>query len=154
MPKTGRNEPCPCGSGKKYKRCCLAKDEQRERQAMAAAAVEIGDDGGFHDQHGFCDDCYNELVEASNLVVDLVDAGKLDEAEEAAQALLQRFPDVHDGYARLGLVHEMRGNTDQAIEYYRKVIDFARRHPDADEPVFEADYQRLIDRLQRSKPSA
>ena len=22
--KTGRNEPCPCGSGKKYKRCCAA----------------------------------------------------------------------------------------------------------------------------------
>ena len=22
MPKTGRNEPCPCGSGKKYKKCC------------------------------------------------------------------------------------------------------------------------------------
>jgi peptide deformylase len=23
--KTGRNEPCPCGSGKKYKKCCLKK---------------------------------------------------------------------------------------------------------------------------------
>jgi len=22
VPKTGRNEPCPCGSGKKYKKCC------------------------------------------------------------------------------------------------------------------------------------
>ena len=22
---TGRNEPCPCGSGKKYKKCCLGK---------------------------------------------------------------------------------------------------------------------------------
>lgn len=22
--KTGRNEPCPCGSGKKYKKCCMA----------------------------------------------------------------------------------------------------------------------------------
>ena len=22
---TGRNDPCPCGSGKKYKRCCGAK---------------------------------------------------------------------------------------------------------------------------------
>ena len=22
MPKTGRNDPCPCGSGKKYKQCC------------------------------------------------------------------------------------------------------------------------------------
>jgi uncharacterized protein YecA (UPF0149 family) len=21
-PKVGRNEPCPCGSGKKYKLCC------------------------------------------------------------------------------------------------------------------------------------
>ena len=25
--KTGRNAPCPCGSGKKYKKCCLHKDE-------------------------------------------------------------------------------------------------------------------------------
>lgn len=23
--KTGRNDPCPCGSGKKYKKCCLDK---------------------------------------------------------------------------------------------------------------------------------
>ncbi|MDA8124096.1 MAG: YchJ family protein [Deltaproteobacteria bacterium] len=23
-PKTGRNDPCPCGSGKKYKKCCGA----------------------------------------------------------------------------------------------------------------------------------
>ncbi|MBT5063862.1 MAG: hypothetical protein HOM65_15635, partial [Verrucomicrobia bacterium] len=21
-PKVGRNDPCPCGSGKKYKQCC------------------------------------------------------------------------------------------------------------------------------------
>ena len=25
-PKVGRNEPCPCGSGMKYKKCCLGKD--------------------------------------------------------------------------------------------------------------------------------
>ncbi|MBP9521733.1 MAG: SEC-C domain-containing protein [Enterococcus sp.] len=24
--KIGRNDPCPCGSGKKYKKCCLGKD--------------------------------------------------------------------------------------------------------------------------------
>ena len=23
--KIGRNDPCPCGSGKKYKQCCLTK---------------------------------------------------------------------------------------------------------------------------------
>ncbi|RLG14923.1 MAG: plasmid pRiA4b ORF-3 family protein [Candidatus Nanohalarchaeota archaeon] len=26
--KIGRNDPCPCGSGKKYKRCCLLKEKE------------------------------------------------------------------------------------------------------------------------------
>ena len=28
MPKVGRNDPCPCGSGKKYKSCCMNKTEE------------------------------------------------------------------------------------------------------------------------------
>jgi hypothetical protein len=36
----GRNDPCPCGSGKKYKQCCLAKDEEKARAARAKAAAE------------------------------------------------------------------------------------------------------------------
>ncbi len=28
MAKTGRNEPCPCGSGLKYKKCCLLNQTQ------------------------------------------------------------------------------------------------------------------------------
>ena len=27
--KPGRNDPCPCGSGKKYKKCCLDKDFEK-----------------------------------------------------------------------------------------------------------------------------
>ena len=30
-PKVGRNDPCPCGSGKKYKNCCMKKDQEMER---------------------------------------------------------------------------------------------------------------------------
>lgn len=41
--KVGRNEPCPCGSGQKYKKCCFEKDAEAEavaaRQASAAAAA-------------------------------------------------------------------------------------------------------------------
>lgn len=33
--KPGRNARCPCGSGKKYKRCCLDKDEAEEARALA-----------------------------------------------------------------------------------------------------------------------
>ena len=36
----GRNDPCHCGSGKKYKNCCLAKDEAAAREARAKAAAE------------------------------------------------------------------------------------------------------------------
>lgn len=25
----GRNDPCSCGSGKKYKQCCLNKDKKK-----------------------------------------------------------------------------------------------------------------------------
>ncbi len=32
-----RNAPCPCGSGKKYKKCCLARDEQRAAEPRPAA---------------------------------------------------------------------------------------------------------------------
>jgi len=31
IPSVGRNEPCICGSGKKYKKCCLQLHNQRKR---------------------------------------------------------------------------------------------------------------------------
>jgi hypothetical protein len=36
----GRNDPCHCGSGRKYKQCCLAKDEGAARAAREKAAAE------------------------------------------------------------------------------------------------------------------
>jgi len=36
--KPGRNSPCPCGSGKKYKKCCLEKDEAQARSEAEAAS--------------------------------------------------------------------------------------------------------------------
>ncbi len=38
-PRVGRNEPCPCGSGKKYKRCCFEKDQARLRDSSDIAGV-------------------------------------------------------------------------------------------------------------------
>ena len=34
----GRNDPCPCGSGSKYKRCCFGKDQQRLQMSTDVAA--------------------------------------------------------------------------------------------------------------------
>lgn len=32
--KIGRNDPCPCGSGKKYKNCCLKTGEYETRHQI------------------------------------------------------------------------------------------------------------------------
>jgi tetratricopeptide (TPR) repeat protein len=93
------------------------------------------------------------LAEASNAAVDLVHAGKLDEAEQAARDLLVRFPYVHDGYDRLGMVYEARGDNKQAAHYYRQALDFIRQHPDhyADSGM-EAVFQKLVAKLDPSTP--
>jgi len=38
--QVGRNDKCPCGSGRKYKQCCLRKDEEKARVAREKAAAK------------------------------------------------------------------------------------------------------------------
>ncbi len=142
MAQTGRNAPCPCGSGKKYKRCCLEKDEAAAL-AKANGAREAARARAELD--ALADD--DDLDGVSNAVVDMVRAGKLDEAEAAARDLLARFPQVHDGYDRLGMVCEARGDKKQAALYYRKVVEFARQRPDDYDPEIADNFQNLADRL-------
>lgn len=37
MNEIGRNDPCHCGSGKKYKKCHLAEDQVKESKALQKA---------------------------------------------------------------------------------------------------------------------
>lgn len=155
MPKTGRNEPCPCGSGKKYKHCCLPKDEEAERAAFAekkktAAEEERERTRELAAMRERIDAQLEEdadLTEESNAVIDLVHAGRLDEAERAARDLIVRHPYVHDGYDRLGMVYEARGQKREAADCYRKVIDFVTTHPEQYEPDFATTFRKLVDKL-------
>ena len=69
--RIGRNEPCPCGSGKKYERCCLHQHEataERTAGAPARAAAQLAPPVfAWEDDDG--------LDEASNRVGDLVHDG-------------------------------------------------------------------------------
>lgn len=51
--KLGRNDPCHCGSGKKYKRCCQAKDQDVLADASAYAGVTRTQ---LHENPGIVDD--------------------------------------------------------------------------------------------------
>jgi len=39
--KIGRNDPCKCSSGKKYKKCCLPKEQEADRQECAYWKAKI-----------------------------------------------------------------------------------------------------------------
>jgi uncharacterized protein YchJ len=39
---THRSAPCPCGSGLKYKRCCLPKEEARTRTRQQSRVKKSG----------------------------------------------------------------------------------------------------------------
>jgi len=114
MAKIGRNAPCPCGSGKKYKKCCLAlhsTSSPRQDSDIPSSIAEADLD---------------DLDMLSNSVLDLIEQGRLDEAEDACCQLLSRYPDQIDGVERLARVHEARGDKKKAAEYYRKAAVFAQ----------------------------
>ena len=147
MAKPGRNDPCPCGSGQKYKRCCLAKDQEAERAALKAAAEARAAEAAQDEHDFYAADEEDELTRDSNAIIDLVHEGKLDEAEKAAREFLDRYPYVHDGYDRLGMVYEARGDRKAAADCYRKVIEFVKAHPKQYEPTFTVTFEQMIDEL-------
>ncbi|MBT3259638.1 MAG: hypothetical protein HN366_24745 [Deltaproteobacteria bacterium] len=105
MKKTGRNEPCPCGSGKKYKKCCLN-----------ASNLPIGGTP-----------FYTDLDDLSNQVPDLIREKKFVEAEAVCGKLLLQFPEQIDGLHRYAELFEAQGKHQEAAEYYRKTVEFAEQ---------------------------
>ncbi|QUH20553.1 SEC-C domain-containing protein [Alkaliphilus sp. B6464] len=64
--KIGRNEPCPCGSGKKYKKCCLNKtEEQRLADAIMYSMKSIKNDARIKKcLHPKQEECDQKIIKA------------------------------------------------------------------------------------------
>ncbi len=118
MARASRNDPCPCGSGRKYKKCCLEADGQR-------LAKGSGRSGG---SNAAVKTAVTELDELSNSVIDLIRAGDLAAAEAACHRLQQCYPDQVDGIWRLAIVHEARGDRLAAARCYREAAGFMQSH--------------------------
>jgi SEC-C motif len=41
MAKVGRNEPCPCASGKKYKHCCEKKADSSKMSSLMLVVIAV-----------------------------------------------------------------------------------------------------------------
>jgi hypothetical protein len=142
MAKIGRNQPCPCGSGKKYKRCCLARDQAARADAFPPPVAPVAPPGDHFGE--------TELDRLSNSVVDLINDGRLEEAEAACQTLKEQYPDVIDWLMRTAMLHEARGETLLAIDYCERVLAWMDENPDDFEPASREPFRDDIDRLRRS----
>lgn len=64
--KIGRNAPCPCGSGIKYKKCCLNKSEEhRLAEAVATSLLNIRNEARIKEcLHPNTNECNGKIVKA------------------------------------------------------------------------------------------
>jgi hypothetical protein len=140
MQKIGRNDPCPCGSGKKYKKCCIDKIEAEKKliqqEIDAVLAADLDED--------WLDD---ELEELSNSVPDLVEEQHFDEALAVCERLREEWPEVVDGLDRAAFVHEAMGHHALALDFYRQALEFTER-PDQYDGFDEDLRQEWRDKIQ------
>ncbi|MBI5657962.1 MAG: SEC-C domain-containing protein, partial [Nitrosomonadales bacterium] len=96
MNKPGRNDPCPCGSGKKYKQCC---------QQRKAPATSGGPDAA-----------------ALQAALEHHRAGRLPQAQAIYQQILQAEPDHPDALHYLGAIASHDGRHRDAAELIAKAV--------------------------------
>ena len=116
MSANGRNEPCPCGSGKKYKKCCLEGDEAQARQTRAAALPGIPEDN-------FTAELLPQVDEAVDRLLIRVEKGQFENVEAGLEALLRKHPDYHATNYAMGVYLAMvLGDCERAIPFFEKAV--------------------------------
>jgi len=101
MKKPGRNDPCPCGSGKKYKQCC---------QSHAAVPMAGARSTGMN------------VSDAIQAALGCYQAGQLAQAEALCQQILKASPKHPDGLHLSGMIASLMGRNEAAVDLIGKAI--------------------------------
>ncbi len=107
--KIGRNEPCPCGSGKKYKQCC---EQTGVTHQQTAANI-------FNPQ------------QALQSAMAQHQSGNLAQAETLYKQVLQSTPNQPDTLHLLGLIAKQKGDLKTAVQLIRKSLSFNPNYVEA-----------------------
>jgi tetratricopeptide (TPR) repeat protein len=97
--KPGRNDPCPCGSNRKYKQCCLLRDEDGKTAGSRASVLQSLQTALGHYQ-----------------------AGRLQQAGDVCRGVLEASPDHPDALHLAGLLARQEGRNDLAVELIGRAI--------------------------------
>jgi len=100
MATLSRNQPCPCGSGKKYKLCCA------DRRPLQTGTSRIRQQP-------------QELLQEA---IKHHQAGRLKQAKTLYLQVLQAAPDHPDTLHLLGLIHHQLGQNDEALPLIKRAV--------------------------------
>ena len=114
--KVGRNEPCPCGSGKKYKHCCLGNHEtaRRAKDAQQAEILRANEKEQA------------QLVRRIEKAFTLLRARQYAAAIRFALQLIALYPNEDRLHDIVATSHLYAGACEEAIKICRHRLDVAR----------------------------
>ncbi len=108
-----RNQPCPCGSGKKFKQCCAGKintSELTTHRASKNTMLNLPERGTVPIQNGL------------QIAIQHHQLGQLRKASEIYQLILQKQPDHIDALHLHGVVMHQFGKHEIAYQLIKKAI--------------------------------
>jgi tetratricopeptide (TPR) repeat protein len=97
--KAGRNDPCPCGSGRKYKHCCQPKELAAESASKGKAQA---------------------LAQAGKR---RLDAGRLADAIATFREVVRLDPASADAHCNLGVAYSMSGRWREAATSLQRAVE-------------------------------
>jgi tetratricopeptide (TPR) repeat protein len=114
--KPGRNEPCPCGSGRKYKQCCAAKEQSAASATQAQLSAANQRQAAIYLQRG----------------AHLLNAGRVAQSLLAMKQAAKLSPNDPNIQHNLGSTYLKMGDFAQASAYLTRAVtlkpEFASAH--------------------------
>ncbi len=116
----GRNDPCPCGSGRKYKKCCLG------HEGATGPAVKVNEElraegDGLDWWSGLPADLL-QLEDWMHEGEHAVQDGHFERAEELCEKIFKGFPDVIHGHYLLGKLRAAQGRWADAAAAFGEAV--------------------------------
>ena len=139
--KVGRNDPCPCGSGKKYKKCCLAADEAARPRVAEANGQRFQVSGNVSDgQLDMARQFFREKDAGRGPAQQMAEyAQPIIDANDGSLASMQSALNMGMLFWNLAIIRD-DAKREEAL------ADMVRRLDEADRPEFQETARMMIER--------